>query len=312
MLILNNLSLKLVVLRVIINSNVLKIKTLISAFNYQFATHWFGGLLCTFFLVGMCLNAQAQSSRRDAFNSWGTVKINAGLGVAYYNGDLQEINFARLRLGPTFNAGVSYNVTDRWFLRGDFNYYQLNGSHQGSRNSFLNLSFRARTFDVAAVTGYDIIQLEKLGLRTYLFAGLGMTYLNPKANLQGQWYSLPPLLTEGVKYNRWPIVIPFGIGFVQKINAHWGVGFELNYTYAFSDYIDDVSTAFVGSEKLGSPIAVALADRGPEIGEALRPAGAQRGNPNKNDGYYLTRIKVEYQLGPRRPNQFRRGQRCPK
>ena len=276
------------------------------------ARRWARQLAWGLFLLVLNFHSVAQSTRRDAFDAWGVTKINIGVGAAYYNGDLQEVKFSQLRLGPTFNVGVSHNVTDRFFVRGDLNYYQLNGSHKNTRNSFLNLSFRARTFDVAVVAGYDILQFERMGLRSYLFAGLGTTYINPKASYQGQWYSLPPLRTEGASYNRWPLIIPFGVGFVQKLNKRWSAGVELNYTYVFSDYIDDVSRAFVGSEKLGSAIAVALADRGPEIGEALRPAGAQRGNPNKNDGYYLTRIKVEYQFGPRQPRQYGRGLRCPK
>jgi hypothetical protein len=44
------------------------------------------------------------------------------------------------------------------------------------------------------------------------------------------------------------------------------------------------------------PIAQALADRSAEAGFAARDIGTIRGNPDKDDGYILYSVKLEYYL----------------
>ena len=47
--------------------------------------------------------------------------------------------------------------------------------------------------------------------------------------------------------------------------------------FSFTDYLDDISTVYLDNTSFTDPIAAQLADRGPEISEELRPAGAKRG-----------------------------------
>jgi hypothetical protein len=57
-----------------------------------------------------------------------------------------------------------------------------------------------------------------------------------------------------------------------------------------------VSTVHKDPASFSNPIAAALADRRPELGLAALPAGSQRGDPSKKDGYFLLNVKIEYYL----------------
>ena len=80
-------------------------------------------------------------------------------------------------------------------------------------------------------------------------------------------------------------------------------GLELTAAFAFTDaeftdYFDDVSTVYLDNTSFTDPIAQSLADRGPEISEELRPAGAKRGSADFNDTYFILNIRAEYYLPP--------------
>ena len=70
------------------------------------------------------------------------------------------------------------------------------------------------------------------------------------------------------------------------------------FRYTFTDYLDDVSTQHYDDSKFSTPLAAALADRGPELDYALREEGNVRGNPETNDSYFIFSIRVDYYLPP--------------
>ncbi|HTF81579.1 MAG TPA: hypothetical protein VL947_07635, partial [Cytophagales bacterium] len=99
-------------------------------------------------------------------------------------------------------------------------------------------------FNVGAV--YDIIKFEPLYFRRadllpYLHAGIGFVHYSPTASLNGEWYRLRPLRTEGHKYSPMALVIPFGFGLRIKLLDHWDICTEFGYRYTRTDYLDDVS-----------------------------------------------------------------------
>jgi len=64
----------------------------------------------------------------------------------------------------------------------------------------------------------------------------------------------------------------------------------------FTDYLDDVSTVYPGINSFSDPVAAALSDRGHELDLSPKAQGKIRGNPEKNDGYFIVNVKVEYYL----------------
>ncbi len=92
--------------------------------------------------------------------------------------------------------------------------------------------------------------------------------------------------------------------------------------FLFTDHLDDVSTVYQDPSTFTDPIALALADRGPEIGVEPRDAGDVRGNPDRNDNYYIISLKIEYlglgdilgkrKSGPKRSKSKARSKKAPK
>jgi hypothetical protein len=135
----------------------------------------------------------------------------------------------------------------------------------------------------------------------YAFAGIGVTYFNPKAELDGTWYALQPLETEGLSYSRFTPVINFGLGVTFMVNPFFNISVDGGYRLAFTDYLDDASgPGYRDLATFTDPIAEALSDRrDPQFrGDGLNTPGGVRGNPDDNDGYFLLNAKFEYYLPP--------------
>ena len=124
----------------------------------------------------------------------------------------------------------------------------------------------------------------------------GFIFFNPTTEYKGDKVALQPLQTELVPYNRFGLVIPYGLGLRLKVTPIFNISLEAGYRTTFTDYLDDVSTTHKDPSKFTNPLAAALSDRRPEIGLPLKQDGFIRGNPDTNDGYMLVNAKLEYYL----------------
>jgi|TARA_R110000737_G_scaffold161270_1_gene189131 hypothetical protein len=202
-----------------------------------------------------------------------------------------------------------------------------------------NLSFRSPIVAISQRLEWIFYSYEQFGGRynipgirahkdknnqAYLFGGIGATYFNPQAKLNGAWVSLRQLHTEGQglvggpkQYGFVTAIVPMGIGFRTGIDKVWRVGIEISYTKTFSDYIDDVSTVYYSQSELAAAY-------GPDAAYLSNPSyqnqywfseGQQRGDEQKdsyaniNIVFYknLTYKPVNYKFG--RPPKFRGGGR---
>ncbi len=241
--------------------------------------------------------------------AFGVLRIVGGGGAAYYMGDLEDgITSKNIRYQAAL--GLSYRLTERLTARSELRYYRITGQQAGTRVWYNNLSFRSDNID-----GYVGLQidLQKFSIQPrwnpYLVVGLGATSVNPKANYQGSWYSLPPLQTEGVVYSRVAGILVGGIGLSIAVNDYCNIGIELCDNFANSDYLDDVSVSYPNLSNR-SGIALALTDRRPELGLAANDAGNIRGNPRIKDSYGFLSLRADYLLGSRFKNKERRKLRC--
>jgi len=247
-----------------------------------------------------CEFADAQSFYRR--NRKTGMTLSLGLGTATYNGDLVNPTI-NIDLKGAASGSVEVPVNNRLSIRGELTWYRI-ASEDKTRDSNdspieRNLSFKSSNFELSAL---GVIQITpnsprpRTNLTTFAMIGLGGTYYNPKADLNGTTHTLRPLQTEGVDYSELALVIPFGAGFDYRINYDWSIGLEAMYRFTTTDYLDDVSTVYVDNASFSDPIAQQLADRRPEVGEPVRPAGFQRGDPDDNDGYLIILAKVNYHL----------------
>lgn len=267
--------------------------------------------LLTYVLILVTVVAEAQSFY--AIRRSRSLIFSAGTGTATYFGELKDKG-GYIDPRVNLNVGLQYFVMPELALRGEVAWFQLAGDDAGSNGGFAqrNLSFVSSNFE-ASFTG--ALHLKPMNYRyyqrppfnAYAYAGLGVLYFNPRAELDGVMYNLAPLKTEDVAYGRTQIVIPFGAGVKVKAGPFFNFVLEGGYRKMFTDYLDDVSTVHPDKSDWTNPIRVALSDRGPEIDAAPLPAGARRGNPEKKDGYFLMNFKVEYYL----PTTFGPGRQSP-
>ena len=276
----------------------------------------FGLLLLGIFLSIPPLHSRAQVRimGMGTIPARGVISVIGGAGVAYYMGDLMDgPDFAHLGLGPNLALGGTYRWSEHFSFRSELRYYQVRADQKNSRNFINNLSFRARNPDFYLGGQADLFAFSRQPrANPYLFGGLGTTYLNSKAELDGEWFSLPPLTTENVKYSRTPLLLVAGIGVSFQLTDRWGLGVELCNNFLNSDYLDDASTVYPEPDALPSDLARRLSDRSPEIGEPARQPGWVRGNPVVKDTYIFMSIRAHYLLTTRYFAQQKRKIRCPR
>lgn len=75
----------------------------------------------------------------------------------------------------------------------------------------------------------------------YGFAGLGGVIFNPKLDLHGKTAASVETV-DG--YGKFSVVMPIGLGVKYAIDKNWSLGFEFGRRFAFSDYLDGISTKF--------------------------------------------------------------------
>ncbi|MBD2754618.1 hypothetical protein IC230_17050 [Spirosoma sp. BT704] len=237
------------------------------------------------------MSAQRSEIWREKPGTW---LLNIGLGATRYVGDLNERNnLAHLRLGTAINVAASYRYSPQLTLRTEAQLYYIRGTQKDTHLAYNNLSFHSINPDIWAGVQWDFWRADNRNhvIIPYALAGVGLTYLTPKTTYKGETISLAPLHTEGVTYNRVPVVIRYGLGVPIAATERFKFHLEGAYTHVFSDYVDDVSTVYPDRSTM-QPITAALSDRRLEIGEPLNPTGAQRGNSTRRDGYFVLSARL--------------------
>lgn len=187
-----------------------------------------------------------------------------------------------------------------------------------------NLSFKSKIADLQLAVeihplmflNYD--ETEPPLLSPYAVIGAGFYSFDPQAKLNGQWYSLQPLRTEGQGFDEYSDRTPYklsqfnisaGMGLKYEISSLFNARLEVNHRFLFTDYLDDVSTTYIDPSLFNKYLPVHVASVAQQLysrkGE-LKPAGTtnvgdQRGSPNSNDAFFTVQLKVGVIIGrPRR------------
>ncbi|AUD07329.1 hypothetical protein CWM47_15600 [Spirosoma pollinicola] len=220
--------------------------------------------------------------------------MNAGIGTTYYTGDLTEAgNLGHLRLGAAINGAIAYRYSPQLTFRLEGQVYFIRGSQKSTHLAYNNLSFYSVNPDIWAGIQWDFWQENDKNhvIIPYALLGAGLTYMTPRATFAGSYVSLAPLHTEGVDYNRLPVIIRYGLGVPIVATERFKWNLEAAYTHVLSDYLDDVSTVYPDRSKL-DVFAAALSDRRLELGTIPNATGAQRGNSNRRDGYFVLSVRL--------------------
>ena len=95
------------------------------------------------------------------------------------------------------------------------------------------------------------------------------------------------------------MAVPFGIGYKLNVSNWIGLGLEWAPRKTFTDYLDDVSSTYVGIDKFSlkpKDPSRALQDRSVELNpnNALGRTGKQRGNSATRDQYLMCLFSVSW------------------
>ena len=238
-------------------------------------------------------------------------------GGMNYIGDLNDQSmFGKVNLAGGIIARL--NLDTRWSLAVGASYGHIEGGNPDVIKR-RNLSFRSPVAEgyLRAEFNFFPYGIGSATLKTstpYLFCGVGAFKFNPMAlysdpaSGQSEWYELQPLGTEGqgskeypdrVKYQLFKVCMPFGIGYRWRLARNMHLTVEYGWRKTWTDYLDDVSTTYVGAAVLGggseSGMAAILADRSGEVEPGyVNAPGIKRGDDSLNDWYSFFNVSFSF------------------
>ena len=245
-------------------------------------------------------------------------EIGISLGAAHYFGDLNttaKVNRAKLAFGVFFRKQfgnyIAVRVGGQFAQLGYADKYYSDNEFQRRRN----LSFNSNVWELALQGDFNFFKYVPgsydYRFTPYVTIGASIFSYDPYAYLGGQIYFLRPLGTEGQgsaaypdrkPYSSMAFAIPFGVGVKYSVNERINVGFEVLHRFTNTDYMDDVSTTYVGADKFPplpdgtSTPGFLLQDRSYEVGEIIGIEGRQRGYAGQKDQFITAQFTVSFNL----------------
>jgi len=237
-------------------------------------------------------------------------------GVAHYFGDINNraaINRPKIAIGAFFRKQFG-NYTS---LRISGHYALLGYSDKYSNNEFQqrrNLSFNTNIFEIAARGDFNFFKFIPTdpahAFTPYATIGIGIFSYDPYAFYNGEKFYLRPLHTEGQtfyqgrkEYGTMALCFPIGFGVKYAITDKVNISFEIAHRFTNTDYLDDVSTTYVGVDKFPSPAggkssAAILQDRSFDTGNGIPIGveGRQRGFSKQKDQYAIAEIGISFNI----------------
>lgn len=252
-------------------------------------------------------------------------EIGACGGVSFYMGDLNPKGVFK---GSRAAGGIMYryNINPRFAVKATALFGSLYASDADHGNTARNLSFRSPLCELSAQVELNFLRLfnekGKNCCTPYLFVGVAGFCFNPQAEMNGTWYDLQALGTEGQglnktdaqgneynqkRYSLTNFAIPFGLGFRVNFLQYYSIGLEWGFRKTFTDYIDDVSGNYVPRDlfiEFRSQLVADLADRTltttvNEDGETVpdyHKAGSARGTSSAKDWYSFLTLNFTFKI----------------
>jgi hypothetical protein len=241
-----------------------------------------------------------------------TQEYGFAVGGTHYFGDLNP-NYGLKYIRPVVGVLFKQHMNPYIAISGFLNASQLGYNDAWSNNAFQkerNLHFQTNLIELGATGEFNFFWFEtgKKGKRytPYLTLGLAAFYTDPTAKIDGRTYRLKALGTEGQntdeyknrKYSNINLSMPIGVGFKMWLTPGLNLAIELVNRFTTTDYIDDVSQTYVGSQYFGGLGSTSTANRlqDPSTQQYLGVKDQQRGDKISYDQYIMAQIKLTFQL----------------
>jgi hypothetical protein len=227
--------------------------------------------------------------------------------MAMYN------NAIGVRLEGTFGQVVGYDSILKNVAVSTYGRYERNLSFKSKISEFqLGVEVHPLFFK-------DYEDEEPPPISPYVVVGASVYSFDPQAKLNGQWYSLQPLHTEGQGFVEYPdrksyqltqLNFIAGLGVKYEINSFLNARFEFVHRFLTTDYLDDASNMDYIDPTLFysylTPNQAAIAQQLYNRTNELNPSdltffeNIQRGNPKDKDSYFTFQLKLGIMLGRQR------------
>lgn len=251
-------------------------------------------------------------------NAQRSAELGVVIGASSYYGDLspEKAQNNTSQYEPSFSFFYRQNVNKRFGFRANLGYGRLRGDDSLSESDFRqerNFDFESSVLELGLIGELNVFGFGPGGngprFSPYIFGGVAVFRFNPLTEYEGQTVELQPLGTEGqgidgygTNYRLTQVSIPFGAGIKYAINDHINIGLEIGLRKTFTDYLDDVSGAYVPYDVLRANNGELAAALGNRTGEFLgtEPVevqeGALRGNSNRDDWYMMSGFTLSYTI----------------
>ena len=248
------------------------------------------------------------------FNTKAQVVSNTEIGImggsSYYLGDINSKHFDYMM--PSGGIVIRKNIDRRIVVKSELLLGNIRADDARNRNDTMklnrNLHFRSPIYELSGQVEFNFLPYETgnslYPFTPFIFAGVSLFRFNPKAEANnGEWISLQPLGTEGQgttsfqdrkKYALTQFSIPMGGGFKIAVNKTFNIILEYGIRKTFTDYLDDVSTSYIGGNLIDmSPLGIEMSDKslnGPQAKDF------QRGDSKDKDWYTFTGITLSFKI----------------
>ncbi len=230
-------------------------------------------------------------------------------GMSHFIGDVGHYGI-HLPQGFFIGGIIQQAINEHYVINAFGNYGEIANddalSNKAWRNN-RNLNFRSMIVEAGMSIEFNFFPI-KPGTRDnfspYIFGGIGLFYFNPQGEYQGQWINLQPLGTEGQRTNLNPqgpysqveFSYPFGFGLKWAVNRTVLISAEVGFRPTATDFLDDVNGYYANPQELlerRGPLVAAMADKSLSDYDKT---DMLRGNPNNNDWYIFSGIKIIFAL----------------
>ncbi|MFN3840689.1 MAG: hypothetical protein ACK4RF_08270, partial [Cyclobacteriaceae bacterium] len=183
-------------------------------------------IIVTLILITILANAQSFYAIRKERSLIATI----GTGTANYFGEMvNPKEYGKIRYNIV--VGGEYYFTNRISGRAELTYFRIAGDDALADDDRVerNLSFFSGNLELSTIGTVSLFPMgqrfyQRPKLNVFAFAGVGLLFMNPKAERQnGETVALQPLQTEGIKYSKFQPVIPYGLGLKYMFDPFFNI-----------------------------------------------------------------------------------------
>ena len=270
--------------------------------------------LLAFMVLLWMAQSSATVSAQSKFEKSKTMGF--AIGTGYYLGEMNPNGHFKGRFKPGFGGFMRFNMSRRFGVRAAVHRTNLLYRDSDSNDPWIanrNLHFRNAITEgsVVAEFNYSRYQIGNTNDRFtgYLFAGLSLYSHMPEAELDGIWYALQPLGTEGQgtssasagnRYATTGFAVPFGFGFKLNLGHFSALNFEWGMRRTWTDHLDDVAGYYASLavlEEEAGPLSELLSEaRIEREGNLEDPVGQMRGYNGLDDRFAVMSVSFTFRI----------------